>query len=136
MINNDILRIMHELRDFTSDDLAAALEITRSSANQQIEQFAGDKLLESVRVGHSLLWTLTARGLAKASKMPAIDTGERCLPLSFDGVCPEAAIASGCCPDWRTSDMVYVVLESGGMIGAWQCPHCGHLFPVAVYNEH
>lgn len=81
MINPDILRVLAELHTFTSDDVAEALEMTRSGANYLISDMYEAKWLERVKSGHSYVYGLTEKARAKLAKLPPVDPEERCLML-------------------------------------------------------
>lgn len=136
MKTTDLLLWIQERQTVTAKDFAADFETTEQMAGYFLRNMTKRGYIARVSVSGTYVYGLAPKGEKWLAKVPAIDPGERCLNLTFEGVCPEVKIASGCCPDWNTSHMRYVTLETGGMIGAWECPHCGYRFPVAVYNPH
>lgn len=76
---NDILRVMAELKTFTSDDVAEALEMTRSAANARFSDMLEGKWLIRVKSGHNYLYALSEKAERRVASLPAIDPDERCL---------------------------------------------------------
>lgn len=132
----DILRVLDELNTFTSDDVARALEMTRSGANFLLAGLFSRKWLERVKSGHNYVYALSDKAKRRIAKLPAISGDERVLPISFEGVEPEPGFYQRCCEMWDMGHIVYEEIEPGGMIGSWTCCGCGRRHPVAVYNPH
>lgn len=135
-MDTDIVRVIHDLKTFTTIDLAKALDWPEGTAGARLSDWCKTGHVMRVKIGRTFLYAIGPKAARIYAKLPPVDPDERCLPLSFENVSPEPGIAGGCCPDWNSADMRLIELEPGGMIQAWQCPHCDHRFPVAVYNQH
>lgn len=81
MINPDILRIMAELHTFTSEDLAAALDVPTGTTGGRLPQWFREGYLVRVKFGHTYVYGLSAKGCRMAEKLPPVDPEERCLLL-------------------------------------------------------
>lgn len=78
---DDILRVLAELHTFTSDDVAEALEMTRSGANFHLDDLLSGKWVERVKSGHNYVYGLSDKALRRIAKLPPVDLEERCLML-------------------------------------------------------
>lgn len=79
----DILRVMWDLNTFTSDDLACALDFTRSGANQVLSALEKAKYVYRVKMSHNYVYALTPKAEKAIVRAGPIDPCERVLPLAF-----------------------------------------------------
>jgi len=80
---DDILRVLSEMHTFTSDDVAEALDMTRSGANARLLDMLEGKWLIRVKSGHNYLYGLSDKSLRRLAGLPAIDPNERALLLEM-----------------------------------------------------
>jgi len=126
MSHSDELRILAEMQTFTQRDFASAIECTPQWASQVFEQLVRERVIERVRVGHSWLYALTARGKARVAKMPVIDTEERCLLLD---VVPQSELL---CPDCAGA---VTVTRDNGQFRFAKCDYCFALWYSSKYPD-
>lgn len=78
---DDLIRIYADLDTFTSEDVSSALECPPSTAQSQLYRMEQRGVVERVRVGHTFLYSLSAKGRKRLTRLKSLNPDERCLLL-------------------------------------------------------
>lgn len=80
-MDNDIVRVIHDLKTFTAIDLANALDVPEGTAGARLSDWVKSGHVVRVKIGRTFLYAIGPKAARIHAKLPELDPDELCLPL-------------------------------------------------------